>query len=91
VADYLVGKGIPFREAHEIVAGLVRRLLDEGREFSSLSDAEWKAVNPAFGPDVHEAIKPERAVAAKRSPQSTNPEQVRAQLAELDAWIVKNP
>ncbi len=91
VADYLVAKGIPFREAHEIVAGLVRRLLEEGREFSSLSDAEWKAVNPTFGPDVREALRPERAVAAKRSPQSTNPDQVRAQLAELDDWMAKNP
>src|SRR3984957_18766329 len=42
VADYLVGRGVPFRRAHEIVGALVRKLLVEGREFSSLSLDEWR-------------------------------------------------
>ena len=37
VADYLVGRGVPFRRAHEIVGALVRKLVAEGRDFGSLS------------------------------------------------------
>ncbi len=44
VADYLVGRGVPFRRAHEIVGALVRRLVAERRDFESLSLAEWRAV-----------------------------------------------
>src|SRR3954454_20539166 len=43
VADYLVGRGVPFRRAHEIVAALVRKLVAEKRDFESLSLAEWRA------------------------------------------------
>src|SRR5207249_5054641 len=42
VADYLVGKGMPFRQAHEVVGGMVRQLLSEGRDFDALSMAEWR-------------------------------------------------
>src|SRR5206468_6561655 len=43
VADYLVARGVPFRRAHEIVGALVRRLVAEGRDFSSLSMGVWRA------------------------------------------------
>ena len=42
VADYLVAKGLPFRDAHEVVGALVRRLLSEGRSFDDLSLDEWR-------------------------------------------------
>ncbi len=48
VADYLVGRGVPFRRAHEIVGALVRKLVAEGREFSSLTLEEWRAVSELF-------------------------------------------
>src|SRR5207244_3953539 len=48
VADYLVGRGVPFRRAHEIVGALVRKLLAEGRDFASLSLAEWQAASERF-------------------------------------------
>ena len=48
VADYLVGRGVPFRRAHEIVGALVRKLVAEGREFESLSLDEWRAASELF-------------------------------------------
>jgi len=52
VADYLVRRGLPFRRAHEVVGGLVRKLVAEEREFDSLSMKEWRAVHDLFGDDI---------------------------------------
>jgi argininosuccinate lyase len=86
VADYLVGKGVPFRRAHEIVGALVRKLVAEQREFGSLSEAEWRAASDRFGADVVERVTPAASVAAKRTPQSTSPDAVRRAIEESDAW-----
>jgi argininosuccinate lyase len=88
VADYLVAKGIPFRDAHEIVGALVRRLLNEHRSFDSLTLDDWRMHSPLFGPDIAAAITPAASVARKRTPQSTQPEAVRAALDEVRGWIV---
>jgi argininosuccinate lyase len=87
VADYLVTRGVPFREAHAIVGGLVRSLVEQGRDFSTLSAAEWQSHSPAFGADVADAISTQASVTAKRTPQSTNPAAVQAALDELGAWL----
>lgn len=89
VADYLAGKGVPFRQAHEIVGGLVRRLLADGRDFESLTLEEWRGFSDKFGADVQQAIRPESSVAARRTPQSTAPDAVRAALIETRAWIAR--
>jgi argininosuccinate lyase len=81
-ADYLVSKGMPFRRAHEVVGGIVRDLAAKGADFSALSDAEWKAYDALFEGDVRDWLSPEAAVRNRRTPQSTNPEQVRARLRE---------
>src|SRR5436190_1579760 len=52
VADYLVGRGVPFRRAHEIVGALVRKLHTEGRHFESLSLDEWRVASDLFDQDV---------------------------------------
>jgi argininosuccinate lyase len=88
VADYLVARNVPFREAHAIVGAMVRALVAGGRDFSSLALAEWQAFSAHFGPDVIGAITAAASVAAKRTPQSTNPDAVAAQLAELRSWLV---
>ena len=86
VADYLVGKGLPFRDAHEVVGALVRKLVAEGRSFEGMSIDEWRAHSPLFGPDVVEWVTPAFSVARKRTPQSTHPDAVAAALAEARAW-----
>ena len=90
VADYLVSRGLPFRRAHEVVGAMVRRLLAEGRDFSDLSMAEWTAASAMFGEDAPRAATALASVQAKRSPQSTNPERVRAALAECRQWLAEN-
>ncbi len=87
VADYLVGKGVPFRSAHEIVGALVRKLVAEQREFGSLSLAEWRAASDRFDADVVERVTPAASVAAKRTPQSTAPAAVQHAVEESEAWV----
>ncbi len=89
-ADYLVGRGVPFRRAHEIVGALVRRLVAEGRSLESLTSAEWGAASEHFGPDVVDRVTPRASVAAKRTPQSTAPAAVEAQLAAIKAWVARS-
>ena len=87
VADYLVGKGMPFRRAHEVVGALVRKLIAEQRDFESLSLEEWRAASDLCGPDVMARITPAVSVQAKRTPQSTAPGAVGARLAEVRLWL----
>jgi argininosuccinate lyase len=87
VADYLVSKGLPFREAHEVVGALVRRLLTERRSFESLTLDEWRSHSPLFAADVSAWVTPMQSVGRKRTPQSTNPAAVTAALAEARRWL----
>jgi argininosuccinate lyase len=87
VADYLVGRGVPFRRAHEIVGALVRKLVADGREFESLSLDEWRAASDQFDADVVTRVTPRVSVAAKRTPQSTAPGAVEARLSEVRDWL----
>ena len=89
VADYLVRKGMPFRDAHETVGGLVRQLVRDRRSFDSLSLHEWRSFSPLFGADVHESISAAASVSKKTTPQSTRPESVAAALEELRGWVKK--
>jgi argininosuccinate lyase len=87
VADYLVARGMPFRRAHEVVGAMVRRLLAEGRDFSSMTMAEWREASDMFGDDAPRAATALASVQARRTPQSTNPEAVRAALEDCRGWV----
>ena len=87
VADYLVGRGMPFRRAHEVVGGMVRALLAEGRGFDSLGLDEWRRFSDLFDADVMTRVTARASVDAKRTPQSTNPAAVAAALVELRRWL----
>ena len=87
VADYLVGRGVPFRTAHEITGRIVRDLYESGRDFNALGLDDWRRYDERFDASVFQAITPDAAVSARRTPQSTNPAAVAAQLAELHAWL----
>ncbi|MGH9373255.1 MAG: argininosuccinate lyase [Vicinamibacterales bacterium] len=90
VADYLVARGVPFRDAHEIVGALVRRLVRERRSFESLTLDEWRAHSALFDADVTDTITAVASVRRKRTPQSTHPDAVAAALGELQQWIDTN-
>jgi argininosuccinate lyase len=87
VADYLVAKGLPFRDAHEVVGALVRRLLEERRGFDDLSLAEWQQHSRLFGEDVRTAVTPLASIQKKQTPQSTAPKAVAAAMLDARAWI----
>jgi argininosuccinate lyase len=87
VADYLVSKGLPFRDAHEVVGALVRRLVAEGRSFDALTTDDWKAHSPLFDADVVEWVTPSASVGRKRTPQSTQPDAVTAALRDARRWL----
>jgi len=87
VADYLVARGMPFRQSHEVVGALVRRLLADGRDFESLSLAEWQQAHALFGDDVQQHVNALASVKARKTPQSTNPDSVRAALADTRTWL----
>lgn len=90
VADYLVARGVPFREAHEVVGALVRELLGEGRDFRSMTLAEWRAHSHLFNEDIAEIVTPAQSVRARRTPQSTNPEAVERSLEDVRAWLAEH-
>jgi argininosuccinate lyase len=66
----------------------VRQLLAEGRDFSDLTMAEWRAASDMFGDDAPKAATALASVQARRTPQSTNPDAVRAALADCRRWIL---
>jgi argininosuccinate lyase len=87
VADYLVSRGMPFRQAHEVVGAMVRQLLADGRDIEALSLAEWQAFSPLFADDVKARVTAAASVRARRTPQSTHPDAVRERLSELRTWL----
>jgi argininosuccinate lyase len=87
VADYLVARGMPFRRAHEVVGALVRRLLAEGRDFSTMTLEEWRESSDQFGDDVPRAVTALASIQARQTPQSTNPAAVRAALDDCQRWL----
>jgi argininosuccinate lyase len=91
VADYLVSRGMPFRQAHEVVGGMVRRLLVEKRDFESLSPGEWRQASDLFGNDVQQHVTAAASVRVRKTPQSTHPDAVAAALAETRAWLARGP
>ena len=87
VADYLVSKGLPFRDAHEVVGALVRKLLADSRSFEHMSAEEWKTHSPLFDGDVVDWVTPAASVGRKRTPQSTYPDAVTAAIREAQSWL----
>lgn len=87
VAEYLVSRGLPFRSAHELVGRMVQRLAADGRDFASLSLADWQAYSPLFGEDVTNYVTARASVERRTTPQSTRPDAVAQALADVRAWL----
>jgi argininosuccinate lyase len=88
LADYLVGKGLPFREAHKIVGELVQYAIGKGKSFQKLSIAEYRKFSPLFKNDVY-GITIDTSVAARNIFGGTSPKQVLAALAGARKLIGK--
>ncbi len=80
VADYLVGKGLPFRDAHRVAGRLVALLAKDGRSLADASLEELRVISPLFEEDYYPVVDIERVVAGKVSPGGTAPQRVAEQL-----------
>lgn len=88
VADYLAAKGVPFREAYNLVGKVVRTCLATGKLLQDLTLSEWLELHPKFEADIYQAIAPTQVVAARNSYGGTGFEQVRHALQEAQKRIL---
>jgi argininosuccinate lyase (EC 4.3.2.1) len=87
LADYLVKKGTPFRDAHEVVARAVRAADESKRDLADLSLAELQAFSQDIADDVFAVLTLEGSLAARNHPGGTAPTQVRAAIARARTRI----
>ncbi len=80
VAEHLVSRGVPFREAHEAVGRLVAVCLARGCDLGDLTDDELADVSPHLTPDVRAVLEIDGAIAARSAQGGTAPDRVREQL-----------
>jgi argininosuccinate lyase len=80
IADYLVTKGLPFRDAHEVIGKTVLYAIQQQKYLLDLTIEEYKEFSPLFEQDIYEVLQPEQVVAARKSAGGTAPSQVREQI-----------
>lgn len=91
LADYLVRKGLPFRTAHAVSAGVVRECIDSGiADMMDLPFERFALHSPLIGRDIYGFLTPQACVTARDLPGGPNPERVRAQLTALASFVKKN-
>ncbi|ALF52533.1 argininosuccinate lyase [Nostoc piscinale CENA21] len=67
VADYLAARGVPFREAYNLVGKVVKTSIAAGKLLKDLTLDEWQQIHPTFAADIYDAIAPRTVVAARNS------------------------
>lgn len=88
LADYLVGKGVPFLRAHETAGRAVRLCLDRGGiPLEELSLAELQSLDPSIEEDVYQRLSVKGCLKARDLPGGTSPERVEEALREARAWL----
>lgn len=86
-ADYLVGKGLSFREAYKVVGLIVAKCIEDGKTLENLSIEEYKQFSDLFDSGVYESIKLENCVKKRVSQGGTSPESVERQIAMIKKYI----
>jgi argininosuccinate lyase len=89
IADYLVTKGLPFREAHEIIGKIVLYAIQNQKFLLDLSYEEYQQFSSLFEEDIYEVLSPEHVVAVRNSFGGTSPEQVKKQIELAECKISK--
>ena len=87
LADYLVGKGMAFREAHHVTGRAVAFAETRGAGLEDLSLEELQGFSPLIGEDVYAVLDYEAAVARRVTPGSTGPASVAGQLRTIADWL----
>jgi argininosuccinate lyase len=87
LADYLVKKGLPFRDAHEAVAQAVRHAEAKGCDLSALPLGDLQAFSPLVGPDVFAVLTLEGSLASRNHIGGTAPQQVRQAIGRARSFL----
>jgi argininosuccinate lyase len=87
-ADYLVRKGLPFRQAHDLIGKVLREAERQGKPWTQLCLEDLKEISPLFEQDFLAAPSVETSIATKAVPGGTAPEQVRSAIAALQKRII---
>jgi argininosuccinate lyase len=87
LADYLVQRGVPFRQAHEVIGRAVALCGTKLCELPQLTLADYQALSPAFAADVFDILHVERSMAARQAIGAPSPQNVAAQLARWQAAL----
>ncbi len=87
LADYLVRKGVPFRQAHAVSGKAVALCIERGIWLGDMALEDYRMLSPLFDEDIYDAIRPETCVAGRNSYGGTSYEQVRMQLAAAGELI----
>ncbi|WP_313990397.1 argininosuccinate lyase [uncultured Selenomonas sp.] len=89
LADYLVRKGMPFRQAHAVSGKAVAQCIERDIYLADLPLADYRQLSPLFAEDVYEAIRPETCVACRNSYGGTSYEQAAHQLHAAQALMAE--
>jgi argininosuccinate lyase len=89
VAEYLVVKGLPFREAHAVVGTAVRRCLEEGRSLADLGPDDWRGLSDFFEDDVLLLFDPDRALRRRELPGGPGPRTVGRALVRAATQVAR--
>jgi len=87
LADYLVNKGIPFRETHALAGKAVRLALDNGLGLDGLSLQQYKSLHPAFEADVYTVLDPLESVKRRKALGGTAPSAVQSQIQQAKSKL----
>jgi argininosuccinate lyase len=90
LAEYLVRRGVPFREAHEVVGHLVVWCQVHDCDLDAVSDADLAKISEHLTPDVREVLSVDGALAARKAYGGTAPERVAEQITTLRAAVAKH-
>ncbi|OLO40251.1 argininosuccinate lyase [Alkalihalophilus pseudofirmus] len=87
LADYLASKGMPFRDAHEVVGKLVLHCIQQGHYLLDLPFAEYKEASSLFEEDIYEVLQPKTVVARRNSAGGTGFAQVQIAIEKAEALL----
>jgi argininosuccinate lyase len=87
IAEYLVRKGMPFRDAHHLSGRAVSLAEKKGVPMSALSDEDWQGLSPHFGTDVHAVFNFAQSVASRDASGGTSPRALREQIDAAQTWL----
>ncbi len=91
VAEYLVRKGVPFREAHEITGKIVLFCHTRNKRLDELLLSELQSFSPQIAPDIFTVIEPEESVRHKKSLGGTSPTEVKKQIERFEKKLASKP